>query len=47
MTYLQLVQALHREAGLAGSAPASVSGQAGMAAKLVGWIADLKLIDAE
>lgn len=40
MTYLQLVQALHREAGLAGSAPASVSGQAGMAAKLVGWIAE-------
>lgn len=40
MTYLQLVQALHREAGLAGAAPASVTGNNGMAAKLVNWIAE-------
>lgn len=39
MTYLQLLQALHREAGLAGSAPSSVTGTTGMPQKLANWIA--------
>lgn len=39
MNYLQLLQALHREAGVAGSAPASVTGLSGMPAKLAAWIA--------
>lgn len=40
MTYLQLVKRLHQEAGLAGDGPASVSGQVGMAAKLVNYVRD-------
>lgn len=38
MNYLQLVQALHREAGLAGSPPAGVTGLSGMPAKLAAWV---------
>lgn len=37
-TYLQLVQQLHDEVGAAGTAPASVTGQQGEAARLVNWI---------
>ncbi len=40
MTYLQLLQALHRESGVAGAAPASVTGLSGMPAKLAAWIVE-------
>ncbi len=40
MTYLQLLQALHRESGVAGSAPGSVTGLSGMPAKLAAWIVE-------
>ena len=39
-TYLQLVQALHREARLPGAAPTSVDGQTGRALDLVSWVRD-------
>jgi hypothetical protein len=38
MNFLQLVQALHHEAGLQGAPPATVVNPTGMAAKLVRWI---------
>lgn len=40
MTYLELVQRLHTEAGLQGTAPSAVAAQTGMAARLVNWIQD-------
>lgn len=39
MNYLQMLQALHAESGIAGTAPATVTGLGGMAQKLAGWIA--------
>lgn len=39
MTYLQLLQSLHREAGVAGAAPSNVTGLSGMAAKMADWLA--------
>lgn len=38
--FLALAQKLHQEAGLAGSGPASVSSQSGMAKNVVDWIND-------
>lgn len=38
MTFLQLVQELHREAGCSGSAPSTVVGATGEAARLKNWI---------
>lgn len=38
MTFLELVQELHREAGVAGSTVASVTGQNGEALRLVMWV---------
>lgn len=38
MNFLQLLQRLHSEAGLQGTAPAIVTGQTGMNARLVNWI---------
>lgn len=38
MTFLGLVQELHRECGAAGRAPTTVIGVTGEAARLVGWI---------
>lgn len=40
MTFLQLVQRLHQEAGIAGLPPQSVTNQIGMASKLVSWAAE-------
>lgn len=40
MTYLSLVSDLHRELGLQGAAPSSVSGNTGMNNRLCGWVAD-------
>lgn len=40
MDYLDLVQSLHYEAQLPGSAPAAVTGQSGRAADLVRWVAE-------
>lgn len=37
-TFLQLCQDTHENAGLSGSGPASVSGQSGMAKKIVNWV---------
>ena len=37
-TFLQLVQALHRECGCAGSSPTSVAGQVGQNLRLVNWV---------
>lgn len=39
MTYLQLLQALHRESGIAGAAPGDVTGLSGIAAKMADWLA--------
>lgn len=39
MTFLELVQALHRECGAAGTQPSSVTSQTGEALRLVNWIA--------
>lgn len=39
MSYLTLLQDLHRESGIAGAAPTSVTGLSGMPAKLAAWIA--------
>lgn len=39
MTFLELVQALHRETGAAGVAPSAVTGQTGEASRLVNWVA--------
>jgi len=39
MSYLTLLQDLHRESGIAGAAPTSVTGVSGMPAKLAAWIA--------
>src|SRR6185369_9634358 len=38
MTFLELVQELHRESGAAGRAPTTVASVTGEAARLVGWI---------
>lgn len=38
MTFIELVQALHRECGAAGRAPTTVASVTGEAARLVGWI---------
>jgi hypothetical protein len=38
MTFLELVVRLHAEAGVAGTAPATVVGQTGILLKLVNWI---------
>lgn len=38
MNFLQLVQRLHSEAGLQGTAPASIVSQSGTALRLVNWI---------
>lgn len=40
MTFLQLVQKLHREAGCSGSAPSAVTSQTGEAQRLVDWVND-------
>ncbi len=40
MNYLALVQSLHNEAKLAGSAPSGVAAQTGRAADLVRWVAE-------
>ena len=40
MNYLELVRRLRVEASVAGSIPASVAGQTGEIARLVGWVAD-------
>jgi hypothetical protein len=40
MTYLELVERLYSETGLAGQAPTAVTGQSGMKAKLLNWIGD-------
>lgn len=39
-TYLQLCQKVHERSGLAGTPPQSVSGQSGMNAKIVSFVAD-------
>ena len=38
MTYLELCQALRREAGVSGSGPASVASQTSMYGKIVSWV---------
>ncbi len=43
MTYLQLLQTLHRECGAAGVAPASVTNLTGEAARLAGWVQQANL----
>lgn len=43
-TFLQQVQALHRECGCAGTAPAAVTGQAGQNLRLVNWIIEADYI---
>lgn len=40
MTYLELCQKLRQECGIQGSGPTSVTGNSGLQAKLVNWIAD-------
>lgn len=40
MTFLELCAALHREAGISGTAPSSVVSQVGEANRLVNWVAD-------
>ncbi len=40
MTFLELCQRTHAEAGLAGSGPTSPLGQSGMNAKVVNWVRD-------
>jgi len=43
VTFLQLVQALHRESGASGTAPTSVVNQTGQNLRLVNWIKDANL----
>jgi hypothetical protein len=40
MTFLQLFQRAHQEAGIAGASPSVVTGQVGKLLKLVNWVAD-------
>lgn len=40
MNFLQLCQALRREAGVQGTGPAAVTAQSGMYEKIVGWIGE-------
>lgn len=43
MTFLELVQALHRESGAAGNAPTTVTNQTGEADRMVNWIKQANL----
>lgn len=43
MTYLQLLQELHRECGAAGVAPVAVTSLTGEAARLAGWVKQANL----
>lgn len=43
MTFLELVQALHRESGAAGNAPTTVTSQTGEANRMVNWVKQANL----